>query len=202
MIKRMRLASLIGLGGVFLAQMGFAEVPAEALTGDAAAGKKLAGQCRTCHGIDGFAKIPIAPHIGGENPAYIMHQLTAFREGTREHEMMTVVAKGLSDQKIADLAAWYSSHTASSTLPTGKTEDMAPEDCTGCHGVNGIAVVPDAPNLAGETAIYIDTQLKAFRLGKRKHEIMSVIAADLDDARMRELADWYAAMKLTITVAP
>jgi cytochrome c553 len=202
MSKRMRLASLIGLGGVFLAQMGLAEVPAEALTGDPAAGKKLAGQCRTCHGIDGFAKIPIAPHIGGENPAYIMHQLTAFREGTREHEMMTVVAKTLTDQQIADVAAWYSSHVATAALPAGKTDDMAPEDCTGCHGANGIAVVPDAPNLAGETAIYIDTQLKAFRLGKRKHEIMSVIAADLDDARMRELADWYAAMKLTIAPAP
>ena len=202
MSKRMGLASLIGLGGVFLAQMGFAEVPAEALTGDAAAGKKLAGQCRTCHGIDGFAKIPIAPHIGGENPAYIMHQLTAFREGTRAHEMMTVVAKNLTDQQIADLAAWYSGHVATAALPVGKTEEMAPEDCTGCHGANGIAVVPDAPNLAGETAIYIDTQLKAFRLGKRQHEVMSVIAADLDDARMRELADWYAGMKLTIASSP
>jgi cytochrome c553 len=198
----MRLASLIGLGGVFLAQMGLAEGPAEALTGDPAAGKKLAGQCRTCHGIDGFAKIPIAPHIGGENPAYILHQLTAFRDGTRAHEMMTVVAKTLTDQQIADLAAWYSSHVATATFPPGKTEDMAPEDCTGCHGANGIAVVPDAPNLAGETAIYIDTQLKAFRLGKRKHEIMSVIAADLDDARMRELGNWFEAMKLTITPAP
>lgn len=202
MAKRMRLASLIGLGGVFLAQMGLAEVPAEALTGDPAAGKKLAGQCRTCHGIDGFAKIPIAPHIGGENPAYIMHQLTAFREGTRAHEMMTVVAKTLTDQQIADLAAWYSSHVATATLPPGKTEEMAPQDCVACHGANGIALVPDAPNLAGETAIYIDTQLKAFRLGKRKHEIMSVIAADLDDARMRELGNWFEAMKLTITPAP
>jgi cytochrome c553 len=198
----MRLASLIGLGGVFLAQMGLAEGPAEALTGDPAAGKKLAGQCRTCHGIDGFAKIPIAPHIGGENPAYILHQLTAFRDGTRAHEMMTVVAKTLTDQQIADLAAWYSSNVATATFPPDKTEDMAPEDCTGCHGANGIAVVPDAPNLAGETAIYIDTQLKAFRLGKRKHEIMSVIAADLDDARMRELGNWFEAMKLTITPAP
>ena len=202
MPKRMRLASLIGLGGVFLAQMGFAEVAAEALTGDPVAGKKLAGQCRTCHGIDGYAKIPIAPHIGGENPAYLMHQLTAFRDGTRVHEMMSVVAKGLTDQNIADLATWYASHTAVATLPEGKTEDMAPEDCVGCHGANGIAVVPDAPNLAGETSIYIDTQLKAFRLGKRQHEVMSVIAADLDDARIREVAEWFAAMKLEITPAP
>lgn len=191
------------LGGGILAQIlcagvAMAEVPAEALTGDEAAGKALAGQCRTCHGIDGFAKIPIAPHIGGENPAYIMHQLTAFREGTRVHEMMTVVAKSLSDQNIADLAAWYSGHTATAILPEGKTEDMAPQDCVGCHGAAGIAEVPDAPNLAGESSIYIDTQLKAFRLGKRTHEVMSVIAADLEDARIRELADWYAGSKLTI----
>jgi cytochrome c553 len=56
----------------------------------------------------------------------------------------------------------------------------------------------DVPNLAGESAIYIDTQLKAFRLGKRKHEVMSAVAADLTDEDIRAFADWYAAVKLEI----
>lgn len=191
----MRLAVVLALGGVILAQGAFAE-------GDPAAGKALAGQCRTCHGLNGFAKIPIAPHIGGENPTYLLNQLTAFRDGTRVHEMMTVVAKGLSDTAIADLAAWYAAQSATASLPPGKTAEMAPEACVGCHGATGIAEVPDAPNLAGETAIYIDTQLKAFRLGKRQHEVMSTIVAELDDAEIRAVADWYAAMKLEIAPAP
>ncbi|MGB3316102.1 MAG: c-type cytochrome [Albidovulum sp.] len=164
--------------------------------GDPAAGKALAGQCHTCHGIDGVAKIPIAPHIGGEPAGYIAAQLTAFRDGTRVHEMMTVVARTLTDEQIADLAAWYGSQKAVATLtadPAG-----APDACVACHGIDGIAVAGDVPNLAGETNIYIDTQLKAFRLGKRVHEVMTPIAAELTDAEIRAAADWYAAIGYSV----
>jgi len=193
------------LGGVFLAQalclsaQANEPVPAEALIGNRADGKALAGQCRTCHGIDGVARIPIAPHIGGEDALYLMRQLTAFRDGTREHEMMTVVTKGLSDQHIADLSAWYSSHEVAASLPPGKAEGDAPEDCTGCHGATGVAEIEAAPNLTAETAMYIDTQLKAFRLGKRQSEVMTVIAEELSDEQIRNFANWYAGTQLKIT---
>jgi cytochrome c553 len=74
----------------------------------------------------------------------------------------------------------------------------APDGCVACHGADGIAVIDEAPNLAGENAIYIDTQLKAFRGGKRASDVMPV-AADLDDATIRAVADWYAAIGLRIT---
>jgi cytochrome c553 len=93
-----------------------AAAPAQA--GDAAAGKVKAGQCKTCHGIDGIAKIPIAPHIAGENEIYLETQLKAFRSGKREHEIMNVVAKGLSDADIVDLAAWYASIKITAQMPT------------------------------------------------------------------------------------
>ncbi|MGI9514157.1 MAG: c-type cytochrome, partial [Anderseniella sp.] len=68
---------------------------------DPAAGKKIAKQrCQVCHGIDGIAKIPIAPHLAGESQIYLETQLKAFRSGKREHEMMTVVAKELKDDDI------------------------------------------------------------------------------------------------------
>ncbi|NRG17945.1 cytochrome c4 [Rhizobiales bacterium] len=188
-------AAILILGGVFLAQGAFADD----LNGDPQAGRKKAGQCRTCHGLDGYAKIPIAPHIGGEPASYIAKQLKAFRQGTRTHEMMSVVAKNLDDQSIADLSAWYSSHEVSTTLPAGKSEEDAPELCVACHGATGIGQVENVPNLAGESAIYIDTQLKAFRLGKRTDEVMSAIAADLTNEEIRDLADWYASVKLEIT---
>jgi cytochrome c553 len=192
----MRAFLVFGLGGLLLAGTALAQ---ETVEGTAAAGKNIAGQCRTCHGIDGYAKIPIAPHIGGEQASYIRNQLTAFRDGTRTHEMMSVVARMLTDQQIADVAAWYSSHSATATLTADASG--APEACTACHGDDGIAVIEDAPNLAGETNIYIDTQLKAFRLGKRKHEVMSVVAADMTDAEIRAVADWYASVKLDIRMA-
>jgi len=85
---------------------------------DAAAGKKLAAQrCVICHGLDGIAKMPVAPHLAGENEIYLQTQLKAFRTGKRESDMMSVVAKGLTDQQIVDLAAWYASIKITATMP-------------------------------------------------------------------------------------
>lgn len=88
-----------------------------ALAADAAAGKARAKQCAVCHGIDGIARIPIAPHIAGESSVYLETQLKAFRSGKRVHEIMSVIAKDLTDADIADLAAWYSSIRFEVTLP-------------------------------------------------------------------------------------
>lgn len=188
----MRAVASMILGGLLLA----GGTPLSA--GDPAAGRKVANMCRTCHGIDGMAQIPIAPNIGGEPETYLESQLMAFKSGAREHEMMSVVAAGLTAQQIADVAAWYGSHSASASLPEGVSEADAPEACVSCHGADGIALLPEAPNLAGEVNIYIDTQLKAFRTGKRKHDIMSSIAAEMTDEDIRAVADWYAAVKLEI----
>ncbi|MEX0604866.1 MAG: cytochrome c [Marinobacter sp.] len=84
---------------------------------DPAQGKVLARQCQTCHGLNGIAQIPIAPNIAGESQIYLERQLKRFRDGQREHEMMTVVAKNLTDAEIEDLAAWYESIQVTAVLP-------------------------------------------------------------------------------------
>ena len=73
--------------------------------------------------------------------------------------------------------------------------------CVVCHGRDGIAIAPNAPNLAGENAAYVAAQLKAFRDGSRKHEQMSIIAADLTDADIADLAQWYSVIKV-IAIPP
>ena len=182
------------LGGLTLA--GGLAAPARA--DDPDAGRKVANMCRTCHGINGYAAIPIAPHIGGEPAAYLEAQLMAFKTGQREHEMMSVVTSGLNAQQISDVAAWYGAHEARATVPEGTAPGDAPAACVSCHGADGISQILDAPNLAAESNIYIDTQLKAFKRGKRQHDIMSEVAAGLSDAEIREIADWYAAVTLEI----
>lgn len=82
-------------------------LPASA--GDVAAGKARVGQCATCHGADGIAKMPDAPNLAGQNEAYLVKSLQDYRSGARQHEVMSVMAKGLSERDIADLAAYYSS---------------------------------------------------------------------------------------------
>ena len=182
--------SVYVLAGLWLAGAAIAQ------EGDPEAGQALARQCQTCHGRDGIARIPIAPNIGGEPAAYLANQLAAFREGTRVHEMMSVVAKGLSDQDIADLAVWYAGWQPVATLSAPAAD--APQPCMACHGADGISRAADVPHLAGESVIYLETQLKAFRSGRRTHAVMSDIAAGLSDADIRALAEWYAAVDFTV----
>ena len=75
--------------------------------GDALKGREKEQVCGTCHGLDGLSKIPEAPNLAGQNENYIVAQLSAFRSGQRTNEMMSLVAPKLSDDDIADLAAYY-----------------------------------------------------------------------------------------------
>ena len=85
-------------------------------TGDIEAGKHLAttknattGQaCVDCHGAEGNAPIdPTYPKLGGQYHDYIAHALLAYRKGDRDHALMGSQAKDLTDQQIADLAAYF-----------------------------------------------------------------------------------------------
>lgn len=88
-----------------------------AVAADMTAGKKKAGMCATCHGRDGIAVTPDAPNLAGDSPVYLEAQLKAFKSGERKHEQMSIIAQGLSDEDIADLAAWFSAIEVSATLP-------------------------------------------------------------------------------------
>lgn len=69
--------------------------------------------------------------------------------------------------------------------------------CATCHGPLGISQLPNAPNLAGQPAIYTVEQLKAYRSGKRANEVMAVIAKPLTDREIDDLAAWYASIQVT-----
>lgn len=181
---------LIGLGWCLLAQA--FNIGATSADGDIEQGKKLSGKCKICHGSNGIAQIPIAPNIAGEPERYIVNQLNAYKSGDREHEMMSVVAEALSDEDVADLAKWYSSQRISVKIDKASADDSAVTSCSQCHGIDGLATQQNVPHIAGESVIYLDTQLKAFRSGKRHHEIMSQIAAELTDDQIRKASEWYS----------
>lgn len=82
---------------------------APALAADVQAGRAKAVQCQTCHGLDGKSKLPEAPNLGGQVEQYLVKALKDYRSGARKDEMMTMMAKPLSDADIANLAAFYSS---------------------------------------------------------------------------------------------
>lgn len=84
--------------------------PATAAEGNAEAGAIKASQCSGCHGIPGWRNAYPGyrvPMLGGQHPAYIIAALQAYKNGTREHPTMRAIAAGLSDQDMADLAAFF-----------------------------------------------------------------------------------------------
>lgn len=91
---------------------------APAVAGDAAAGRTVAAvKCKQCHGLDGLGTTPMFPTLAGQSEEYLIKQLNDFRDGQRENEMMTFLAKDLSDPEIDDLAAYYASIPFEVKLP-------------------------------------------------------------------------------------
>ena len=74
--------------------------------------------------------------------------------------------------------------------------------CAVCHGPQGLSITPDAPNLAGQPALYLGTQLRAYRSGTRRHEVMAVIAKPLSDDDIDQLAAWFSSQKIALQANP
>jgi cytochrome c553 len=98
------LIPLVGLGASLVAF-----VPAGAQAGDARAGRQKITTCQACHGLDGLSKNPESPNLAGQLESYLVRSLTAYKTGERRNESMNIVAKDLSDEDIADVAAYYAS---------------------------------------------------------------------------------------------
>lgn len=88
-----------------------------AVAAEADAGRRKAGSCAACHGENGIATLPNAPHLAGQPADYLAEQLRLYRAGRRANEVMAVAAKALTDADIADLAAWYASIAIEAKLP-------------------------------------------------------------------------------------
>jgi cytochrome c553 len=74
--------------------------------------------------------------------------------------------------------------------------------CAVCHGPQGLSITPDAPHLAGQPALYVATQLRAYRSGARRHEVMAVMAKPLSDDDIDNLAAWYASLTVVVQTQP
>ena len=80
---------------------------AHAQTGNAKLGAQKAISCQACHGLDGLAKLPDAPHLAGQNPVYFVKAMKDYQTGARKDERMSVAVKGLKPDDLEDLAAFY-----------------------------------------------------------------------------------------------
>jgi cytochrome c553 len=121
--------------------------------------------------------------------------LKAYASQERAHPTMHSHAVTMPEQDMKDIAAYLSGQELK---PTGKAVGAAPkaaQTCIACHGNDGVGILPEYPNLAGQHADYIQNSLKAYRGGQRKNAVMAGMAANLTDADIRELASYYSSQR-------
>ena len=165
-------------------------------------GRALANTCLGCHGVPGYKNaFPTysVPKLEGQNSEYIVLALQAYRNGERSHLTMHSQASSLSDQDMADIAAYFSGEPVSkdNNPPEGKAPEAAAV-CVACHGENGVGITPQYPTLAGQHADYLERALHDYRKGGRKNAIMGTFAGQIKEEDVRVLARYYAQQKPTL----
>jgi cytochrome c553 len=193
---RLMLKDGMRVAGVLLAMTAALAVQAQ---GDATRGKQIGYTCLGCHGIEDYKNVyPTysVPKLVGQHPEYIEAALKAYRSRERSHATMYAQASSLSDQDIADVAAYL----AGTALGTGGTAvGQAPakvvELCAVCHGKDGVGIVGMYPTLAGQHADYLERALTEYQKGDRKNAVMGPFAAQLSAADIKQIAAYFAAQQ-------
>jgi cytochrome c553 len=177
--------------------MAFAQTP-----GDPARGKDLANTCLGCHGVPGYKNAYpnySVPKLEGQHPEYIVLALQAYRSGERSHLTMHSQASSLSDQDMADIAAYFSGKVVTKeNNPAEGPVPPAAQVCVACHGDNGVGITGQYPTLAGQHADYIEQALIEYRKGGRKNPIMGTFANQIKEEDIRVLARYYSQQKPTL----
>lgn len=195
---------------------------AQEIKGDAKAGETKNAMCIGCHGIKGyqasFPEIYKVPMISGQGDKYIVAALNAYKKGERKHPTMRSIAESLTDQDIADLAAYYSTHgaAAGAELPAKPAKEPSADvqallnkaNCASCHGANfSKPVDPAYPKIAGQHSDYLFVALKAYKTDNnpkvgRGNAIMAGMAKQYTNAELKLLANYLASVDGELKVVP
>jgi cytochrome c553 len=212
---------LLSLSAVLVASVTTFSVHAQELQGDAKAGEKKNAMCIGCHGIVGyqasFPEIHKVPKISGQGAKYIASALTAYKKGERRHPTMRGVAAPLSDQDIADLAAYYSASgvvegaeaPAKAADGSAKAMELVTKGaCVSCHGDNfSKPLDPTYPKIAGQHSDYLFVALKSYKnpgtdLIGRGNAIMGGVAKQFTPAELKELANYVGSLPSELKTVP
>jgi cytochrome c553 len=172
-------------------------LPAHAQEGDPARGAELGVTCLGCHGIPGYRNAYPSfrvPKLGGQKPEYVKAALEAYRAGTRSHPTMQAHGSALSEQDIADIAAWIG---AGGTARDEVTADdlshiEAGQQCIACHSPAGENATPAPPVLSGQHREYLEHALRRYREQARGMTVMNAFAGALSDEDIERLAEFYS----------
>ena len=196
-------------------------VSAQEIKGDVKAGEKKIDMCIGCHGIVGyqasFPEIYKVPKISGQGGKYIVSALNAYKKGERRHPTMRGIGEALSDEDMADVAAYYEGHGAiAGAQAPAKAPDGPPKvaalitkgACVSCHGDNfSKPIDPSYPKLAGQHADYLFVALKSYKVVNnpqvgRSNGVMAGIAKQFTNAELKEMANYISDLPGEMKVVP
>ncbi len=200
-------------------------MPVHAATAHAADGGEIAANgngrnapaCSACHGAHGEGRPDAAyPRLAGLDSVYLIGQLNAFADGSRDNETMAPIAKALTPDERQAIAKFYAglvtpkidgpqkaddkTIAAGATLAGRGDWSKGLPGCGQCHGAAGQGVGTTFPKLAGQSAEYITSQLKAWKDGKRTNDplhLMTGISSKLNDDQVAAVAAYYASLPVT-----
>ena len=171
-----------------------------------------ASACAACHGADGGGQAAAGfPRLAGLNAAYLRRRLDDIAGGERGAAVMKPIAASLSEDERKALVAYYSTMSvaaapasAASAAGNVRGEWLATRGdwsrqvpgCVQCHGPRGVGVGAYFPPLAGQPALYLAGQMRAFKEGGRRNDplgMMRHIASSLDDKDIDAVTAWFAA---------
>ena len=192
-----------------------------ALAQDVKAGEKKAAMCIGCHGIAGyqasFPEVHRVPKISGQNAKYIASALVAYQKGDRKHPTMRAISASLTEQDMADLAAFYEQHGRSSVATVSQTAQQPSADvkalldkgaCASCHGADFAKPVdPSYPKLAGQHADYLFVALKSYKVQGNPHigrnnAIMGAQVQQFKPAELKAMAAYLGSLPGDLKTVP
>jgi cytochrome c553 len=204
---------------------GTVSAQAQTVTGKVEDGAKKTAMCVGCHGIIGyqasFPEIHKVPKIAGQSATYIRSALAAYKAGDRKHPTMRAIADSLTEQDMADLAAYYAQlgvkegdapPATPAKQPSERVQALITRDkanaCTTCHGANF-----NTPNdgtvakLAGQHADYLFVALKSYKVENhaqlgRSNGVMGGQAKKFTNAELKELAGYISSLPGEVKTVP
>ena len=186
---------------------------------DVKAGEKKIAMCIGCHGIVGyqasFPEVYKVPKIAGQNAKYIVSALQAYAKGDRRHPTMRGIAASLSEQDMADIAAFYEQQAKLPAVPESVpaapaqvAELLTKGACASCHGANfSKPIDPSYPKLGGQYADYLTAALKAYKIEHgadvgRSNGVMAGQVKQFSNAELKAIAGYVSTLPSELATVP
>jgi cytochrome c553 len=161
------------------------------------AGAMIASGCNNCHGeIRRTTEKELTPVLAAMTPEYFISSLKSYFNDKRNHRVMNIFRKSTSDKEIKQLAAYYAVQKPLRLVFQSKGDAKAGEleagMCAGCHSIDGNALNPNIPSLAGQPSEYLIKAMKDYRDGRRGDPMMADVMRNIQDDTIINLAAYYA----------